>query len=73
MSQKKTHSRIKINCLLVEAGWHFVDDDNDDADIILEQNVEQTGNRYSLREAETTTLLKGDKIVLHFIRSITPI
>ena len=45
MSQKEAHARIKIDRLLVEAGWRFLDDDKGDANVLLEQNVKLTENR----------------------------
>ena len=42
MDGNEAHSRIKINKLLDEAGWRFFDDENGQANIVLEQNVKIT-------------------------------
>lgn len=45
MPEKEAHARIKIDQLLVESGWRFQDDENANANIILEQNVKLTETR----------------------------
>lgn len=40
--QKEAKARIKINKLLEEAGWRFLDDEKGKANIILENNVKVT-------------------------------
>lgn len=42
MAEKEAHARIKIDRLLVEAGWRFQDDEKGSANILLEQNVKLT-------------------------------
>ncbi len=42
MAEKEAHARIKIDRMLDEAGWRFQDDENGNANIILEQNVKLT-------------------------------
>ncbi len=42
MVEKEAHARIKIDQLLIEARWRFQDDENGNANIILEQNVKLT-------------------------------
>ena len=42
MAEKEAKARIKINKLLEEAGWRFLDDDNGKANIALEHNVKMT-------------------------------
>ena len=38
MAEKEAKARIKINKLLEEAGWRFLDDENGKANIALESN-----------------------------------
>src|SRR3989344_3388700 len=42
MAAKEAKARIKINKLLEEAGWRFLDDENGKANIVLEPNVKIT-------------------------------
>jgi len=42
MAEKEARARIKINKLLEEAGWRFLDDENGKANIVLEPNVKIT-------------------------------
>ena len=42
MSAKEAKARIKINRLLEEAGWRFFDDEDGNANIVLEPNVKIT-------------------------------
>lgn len=42
MAKKEAQARIKINKLLEESGWRFLDDSNGKANIILENNVKLT-------------------------------
>lgn len=42
MAAKEAKARIKINKLLEEAGWRFLDDANGKANIVLEPNVKLT-------------------------------
>jgi len=39
---KEAHARIKINKLLEEAGWRLLDDENGQANVVLENNVKIT-------------------------------
>jgi type I restriction enzyme R subunit len=39
MAEKEAKARIKINKLLEEAGWRFLDDENGKANIALESNA----------------------------------
>ncbi len=39
MSEKEARARIKINNLLQEAGWRFLDDENGKANILLENHI----------------------------------
>ena len=43
----ETKARIKINKLLEEAGWRFFDDNNGQANIILENNVKITKTHFN--------------------------
>jgi type I restriction enzyme R subunit len=42
MAEKEAKARVKINELLKESGWRFFDDDNGNANIILENNIKMT-------------------------------
>src|SRR5437868_8077004 len=42
MAGNEAKARVKINKLLEEAGWRFFDDENGNANILLEQNVKIT-------------------------------
>ncbi len=42
MNGNEAKARIKINKLLEEAGWRFLDDERGDANVLLEQNVKIT-------------------------------
>lgn len=42
MPSKEASARIKINKLLENAGWRFFDDENGNANIVLENNTRIT-------------------------------
>lgn len=42
MSEKEARARIKINNLLLEAGWRFLDDETGPANILLENHIKIT-------------------------------
>lgn len=42
MSEKEAKARIKINKLLEEAGWRFLDDENGKMNILLENHIKAT-------------------------------
>ena len=42
MKSKEAKARIKINKLLEEAGWRFLDDKNGPANIQVEPNIKTT-------------------------------
>ncbi len=42
MKTKEAKARIKINKLLEEAGWRFLDDKNGPANIQVEPNIKMT-------------------------------
>lgn len=42
MPRKEAQARIKINKLLEAAGWRFFDDENGQANVVLEPNVKLT-------------------------------
>ena len=53
MSDNEAKARIKINKLLEESGWHFVDDANQKANVILENNIkiaERFGEEFTKRK-----------------------
>jgi hypothetical protein len=46
MAAKEAKARIKINKLLAEVGWHFLDDAQGSASIVLEPNVKTTESQF---------------------------
>lgn len=46
MSQKEAKARIKINKLLEDSSWRFFDDENGQANIVLENNVKITKTHF---------------------------
>jgi len=42
MAEKEAKARIKINKLLEESGWRFIDTPEGNANILLENNVKLT-------------------------------
>ncbi len=47
MAEKEAKARIKINKLLEEVGWRFFDDENGKANILLENNVRLTDEKFN--------------------------
>ena len=47
MAEKEAKARIKINKLLEEAGWNFFDNESGKANILLENNVKLTKEKFN--------------------------
>jgi type I restriction enzyme R subunit len=45
MAPKEAKARIKINKLLEEASWRFLDDEHGKANVLLENNVKITNQK----------------------------
>jgi len=66
MALKEARARIKINKLLEESGWKFLDDSEGKANIVLENNIKLTVNQFNAlgENFEKTTNGYADFILL---------